>query len=147
MYSSCTVQIKWLVQFVLFSVKGVDVYMFVATLQMHLQYESNSAIENSISEDLKQLYNEGHASIKERKKMKRGNNSGDKQNSDNDDKEHGDNGVQNMDSNDDNNNKEQQSKSEEEEEDNEDDDNDVRNSVSEEEKMESKEDDQHIFTL
>ena len=48
--------------------EGADVYMFVATLQMHLQYESNSAIENSISKDLKQLYNEGHASIKKRKK-------------------------------------------------------------------------------
>ena len=111
--------------------EGAKVYGLVATLQMHLQYESNSAIENSISEDLKQLYNEDHATIKARKKRKRCNNSGDEKKSDKDDKKHGDNGVQNgndkedgdkdvqsLDSDDDNDSAGQQSTSEEEEDEN-----------------------------
>ena len=48
--------------------EGAKVYRLVAMLQMHLQYESNSAIENSIRVDLKGLYNEGHATINVRKK-------------------------------------------------------------------------------
>ena len=60
---------------------------------MHLQYEANTAIEKSIRKDLKRLYNKGNAIIKARKKMKQGNNSGDKQNFNNDDKEDGDKDV------------------------------------------------------
>ena len=98
--------------------EGSEVYLFVATLQMHLQYEANAAIEKSTREDLKRLYNEGNAIIKEREKRKQGDNSGDEQNSNNDDKEDGNKDVQNLNSNDDNDNEEQKSESGEEEKEN-----------------------------
>ena len=118
--------------------EGAEVYGLVATLQMHLQYKSNSAIENSIRVDLKRLYNEGHTTINARKKRKRGNNIV------NDDREHGDNGIQNgndkedgdedvqsLDSDEDNDSAGQQSTSEEE------DDSTGQQSTSEEEEDEN----------
>ena len=111
--------------------EGADVCGLVATLQMHLQYESNSALEARIKADLKRLYNEGHDVINTRKERKLGKNRVVEQNSDNDDTEHdnngiqngndkgnGDNDVQSLDSDDDNDTAEQQPTSKEEEDDN-----------------------------
>ena len=111
--------------------EGDTVFGFVDTLQLHLQYESNSALEARVKADLKRLYNEGHDTINARREKKLGKNRVVEQNSDNDDTEHDDNGTQNgnykgngdkdvlsLDSDDNNERAEQQSTSEEEEEDN-----------------------------
>ena len=110
---------------------GDEVFGLVDTLQMHLQYESNSALEARVKADLKRLYNEGTGVIKTRKEKKLGKNRVAEQNSDNEDKEHDEYGIQNgnykgngdddaqyLDSDDDNERAEQQPTSEEEEEDN-----------------------------
>ena len=54
--------------------EGDEVFGLVDTLQMHLQYESNSALEARIKADLKRLYNEGHDTIQARKEKKLGKN-------------------------------------------------------------------------
>ena len=110
---------------------GDEVFGLVDTLQMHLQYESNSALEARVKADLKRLYNEGTGVIKTRKEKKQGKNRVAEQNSDNEDKEHDEDGVQNgnykgngdkdaqnLDSDDDNDSAEQQPTSKEEEDDN-----------------------------
>ena len=111
--------------------EGATVFGFVDTLQLHLQYESNSALEARVKADLKRLYNEGNDTINARREKKLGKNRVAEQKSDNEDTEHDDNGTQNgnykgngdkdvlsLDSDDDNERAEQQSTSEEEEADN-----------------------------
>ena len=51
-------------------------------LQMHLRYETDAKVEESIKEDLKRLYKDGNAIINARKKRKRDGNDSDAQNSD-----------------------------------------------------------------
>ena len=53
---------------------------------MHLRYETDAKVEESIEKDLKRLYREGNAIIKARKR-KRDDNDSDAQNSDNEEKE------------------------------------------------------------
>ena len=67
--------------------KDSEVYVFVDMLQMHLRYETDAKVEESIEKDLKRLYREGNAIINARQKRKRDGNNSDAQNSDNKEKE------------------------------------------------------------
>ena len=108
--------------------EGDTVFGFVDTLQLHLQYESNLAVDDRVKADLKRLYNEGHDTINARREKELGKNRVAEQKSDNEDTEHDDNGTQNgnykgngdkddlsLDSEDENERAEQQSTSKEEE--------------------------------
>ena len=56
--------------------RGLEVYLFVDSLQMHLRYKADHMVEESIGEDLKKLFQHGNDIINARKKRKReGNNS------------------------------------------------------------------------
>ena len=124
---------------------GSEVYVLVDMLKMHLRYEVDAEIEESIGKDLQRLYREGNLiiesrknSIESRKKQKRDDNNNDVQNSNSEEEEE---------ENDDNDNDVQNSDSGEEEEENDDDDNDVQNSASEEEEEEDEEEDVNIFEV
>ena len=51
--------------------QGSVVYVLVDMLKMHLRYEANAEIEESVGVDLQRLYREGNEIIKARKKRKR----------------------------------------------------------------------------
>ena len=110
--------------------RGSIVYVLIDMLKMNLRYKADAEIEESVRNNLEQLYREGNLIIKKkdiiepRKKQKRVDNDNDVQNSDSEEKEE---------ENDDNDHDVQNSNSGEEEEENDDDDNDVHNSVSDEE--------------
>ena len=61
--------------------RGSEVYAFVDMLQIHLWYEADATVEESIEEDLKRLYKDGNNIINARKKRKREGNDSDAQDS------------------------------------------------------------------
>ena len=52
---------------------GSDVYILVDMLKIHLQYEEDSEVEESIGKDLKRLYRDGNDIIKARKRKRNDN--------------------------------------------------------------------------
>ena len=117
---------------------GSEVYVLVDMLKMHLRYEVDAEIEESIGKDLQRLYREGNLIIESRKKRKRDDNDNDVQSSDSEEEEE---------ENDDNDNDVQNSDSGEEEEENDDNDNNVHKSASEEEEEEDEAEDMNVYVL
>ena len=52
---------------------GSDVYILVDMLKMHLRYEEDAEVEESIGKDLKRLYRDGNAIINARKRKRNDN--------------------------------------------------------------------------